>query len=821
MVRQKIIVLIVTLTVFAAPAFVVGQESAQSEPKNTSLFGQLDQFGKKLWNGIIPGKSADETEKTSPPEGGRFSRGPMQDGFDAGRTGSVLDAARNDAAVGKTVKAVPTTGNYPEGNGKSTLMASRPATEKTAVAAKVERPQNQPQYRPPVEQTSTDTRPLHERLSGLSQSPFTAQTKPAAANQTPAVRPSPAQTPDFQSNKNVAAAANRAVERPAPGPMRQALISKQPAYASHPKATPKPPVPDMNDAAKPVQTKQSPQPAANTAAKTSAVGNVLIEAEAVGRGEGDVLFERHSPMLNVRTRGPRHITVDKESIYTVFIDNLGKAEAADVAVAIELPEWADVLGAKPSRGATRSLPATDGHKQFDWQVGALAAGGSEQIALRIVPRESRAIDLGVSWTFKPAVSQTVIEVQEPKLEMRLIGPREVAYGKNQKYQLEIANNGNGPAEAVAITLMPVSAAAGLPSTHSLGAFPAGKKIALEIALTPRQKDGLAVRVDLHNEGKMCARLDEKILVRKAELEMIADGPNMQYVGTVATYRIRLRNTGNADAKNVKVAAKIPAQAKYLAAEDGGKLIEADGRAVWTLDAIPAQSEKIIELKCELVQAGFNRIDVETTADDQIQVSTAAGTNVEAMADLTLEVVDPTGPVPVGKDAVYQIRIRNRGSKQAEGVEAVAYFSQGIEPVSVSGAEHTLGPGQVFFRGIDTIEAGKEVLLKITARADAPGNHMFRAEVHCKPLDTKLVSEETTLFFNGTLIADRPAVNQQTVNLPEAASQDAVKPTILQESRSADNRNLWGVDPAPSQSPQPVSNDRQTPTVAPRYRSQLR
>jgi len=37
-------------------------------------------------------------------------------------------------------------------------------------------------------------------------------------------------------------------------------------------------------------------------------------------------------------------------------------------------------------------------------------------------------------------------------------------------------------------------------------------------------------------------------------------------------------------------------------------------------------------------------------------------------------------------------------------------------------------------------------LKVRARAEQPGNHVFRAEVHCKPLGTRLVSEETTHFY---------------------------------------------------------------------------
>ena len=33
-----------------------------------------------------------------------------------------------------------------------------------------------------------------------------------------------------------------------------------------------------------------------------------------------------------------------------------------------------------------------------------------------------------------------------------------------------------------------------------------------------------------------------------------------------------------------------------------------------------------------------------------------------------------------------------------------------------------------------------------ARADMVGNHIFRAEVHCKKLGTRLVREETTHFY---------------------------------------------------------------------------
>jgi hypothetical protein len=58
----------------------------------------------------------------------------------------------------------------------------------------------------------------------------------------------------------------------------------------------------------------------------------------------------------------------------------------------------------------------------------------------------------------------------------------------------------------------------------------------------------------------------------------------------------------------------------------------------------------------------------------------------------------------------------------------------------------MGPGQVTFTTIPVIGPGKELRLKIAARAQTPGNHIFRAEVHCRPLATRLVREETTRFY---------------------------------------------------------------------------
>jgi hypothetical protein len=181
---------------------------------------------------------------------------------------------------------------------------------------------------------------------------------------------------------------------------------------------------------------------------------------------------------------------------------------------------------------------------------------------------------------------------------------------------------------------------------------------------------------------------------------------------------------------------------------------------------------MLDVRCALTTAGENRLHVLATAEGKLSDSTTATTRVEALADLKVEVTDPQGPTPIHEEVVYEVRIRNRGTKAAEKVTVVGYFTEGIEPTKVAGAVATLEPGQVTCQPVAALAAGDEATIKITARATAAGNHVFRAEVTCQHPETRLVAEETTTFYG-----------EGTVDGPEAAPIEAASP-IRSESRSS-------------------------------------
>jgi hypothetical protein len=191
---------------------------------------------------------------------------------------------------------------------------------------------------------------------------------------------------------------------------------------------------------------------------------------------------------------------------------------------------------------------------------------------------------------------------------------------------------------------------------------------------------------------------------------------------------------------------LPPDAKYLASSAGGEYDAQQGKVTWTVGSLAAGAERSLELKCSLSTPGENRMQFVTSAGDNLSASAASTTQVEALADLKIEIRDPQGPVAVGTDAVYELVIHNRGSAPAHDVDLVAFFSEGLEASAVEGGGHEITTGQVTFTPLATVGAGDTVIYKVRAKADREGHHVFRCELFCESLHTKLAAEEATFFY---------------------------------------------------------------------------
>jgi uncharacterized repeat protein (TIGR01451 family) len=374
----------------------------------------------------------------------------------------------------------------------------------------------------------------------------------------------------------------------------------------------------------------------------------------------------------------------------------------------------------------------------------------------------------------------MVEVQEPKLAMNLSGPTEVPFGESRIYKLTISNPGNGDTHNVRVSLLPIGRAGEAPASHQLGTLVAGESKTIDIELTARQAGPLSIKAQSFADGGLRAEAATQVLVRRADLTVDIEAPAMKYAGTPGTYLVKLNNTGDAAADGVKLTAVLPLDAKFLSASGGGHLDSQSGQVHWTVGSLPPGAERVLELHCAMNTPGDNRLQASATAQGDLSAAASSNTRVEAIADLKLEVRDPQGPVAVGEQAVYEIRIRNRGTKAARNVDLAVFFSEGLEPTAAEGGAHNIGSGQVVFDPIASIEAGQAAVFHIRAQAADSGNHIFRAEVVCESLKTKLAAEEATHFYGDgpTAAADgagpqgEPTLASPPEDLPEPPAEEA-------------------------------------------------
>jgi uncharacterized repeat protein (TIGR01451 family) len=477
----------------------------------------------------------------------------------------------------------------------------------------------------------------------------------------------------------------------------------------------------------------------------------------------DVLLSGRTPSLAIEATGPRKVMIGREAIFKITLQNVGDVVANNVKVSLDIPSGAEIVDVQTTAGTNQPIAAGEGATPLEWDLSRLAAHGHETLTLKLIPRQNSPIDLAVRWACTPETSQMSVEVQEPKLAMSLSGPTEVLYGQSRSFKLIISNPGNGDAENVMVSLMPIGRAAEAAASHRLGTLAAGGSKSIEVELTARQAGELMIRAQALADGGLTAEVAEQVLVRRANLQLDVEGPKVKFSGTKGIYRIHLTNTGNAAAESVHVSAMLPPQATYQSSSAGGR-VEADkSKIVWGAVNLQPGEERLLEVQCLLQAPGENRLQVASTANQELTAAANTVTLVESLADLKLEVRDPQGPIATGDDAIYEVVVRNRGTKGAENVNLVLFFSAGLEATAVQGGPHEIGPGQVVLKTIPSLPAGSEKTFKVHARADRAGNHVFRAEVVCTPLDIKLTSEQSTRFYGDDAseasvpsIARRPA-----------------------------------------------------------------
>ncbi|MGD9722355.1 MAG: hypothetical protein AB7O59_12695 [Pirellulales bacterium] len=576
-----------------------------------------------------------------------------------------------------------------------------------------------------------------------------------------------------------------AVEQIAETPETPTEAQPQPTEAADEPAPSRVDIEEMADATRAPRVARAPRGAV---APKEQEPTLAAEPEAETQGvREDATFTSQAPVLSVEAVGPRRVRVGEQAQFVVRIRNSGAA-ASNVVVSMNVPEHAELASSHATSGTVPAPAADKPHGPLEWKITRLEGRSVETLNLTLVPRKSEPLDLAVRFTYAPEASQLLVEVQEPKLEMNVSGATDVMFGETKIYKLILSNPGNGDAENVVIGLLPVGRGAEGIASHKLGTLHAGETKTIDVELTARQAGSIAIKAQAYADGGLRVEAVAQVTVRRANLQVEVQSPRVTFAGTVGTYRIKVVNSGDAPAEAVEVAAMLPPDAKFIASTGGGRFDAQQGKVNWSAGSVPPNSERELEMQCTLATPGDNRMQFVATAADELSASATSETKVQALADLKIEVRDPQGPIAVGGDAVYEVVLRNRGSAPAENVEVVVFFSEGLEAMSVEGGAHEITTGQVAFKPIATVGAGESVVFRVHAKADRSGHHVFRTELVCQSLGTKLAAEEATFFYGDGDTAAAPA--------DAAADQQNAAGSVEPQPHVAEGGEAAAADSAP-------------------------
>ena len=446
-----------------------------------------------------------------------------------------------------------------------------------------------------------------------------------------------------------------------------------------------------------------------------------------------------TPGIVVQTYGPEAIGINKLSAYKITVTNNSNMQAGKMIIGIQIPESVDVQNINTTVG---SHDVTDGVEKprLLWTVDGIPARTTHTMGISAIPRSADPFDMQVRWSFAPQIGSTHIRVTQPQLEMKISGPTELMFGEKAIYDVTISNPGTGTAEQVTVALP--EALGG--EREVIGDIVAGGEKRFNVELSARTAGDLSLTTTAFADGNIKTTANHDIIVRRANLSMQIAGPPMKYAGSIGQYNVTVQNNGDATATNVVGIIALPNGVKYVSGVNNAQ--SSDSGLKWNIGTLTAGDKREFKINCQLDAAGDLMLQAGVRGAGDLAATAQCQTTVDTIADLVLSVEDPKGPLPTGDSIQYKIRVKNRGTRTANGVNLVMQFSEGIEPVKADGFRNKIATGQVIFEPITRIDPGQEITLSITAQATQSGTHIFRAQLTCPDSDSREISEGTTRFF---------------------------------------------------------------------------
>ncbi|MBM4075822.1 MAG: DUF11 domain-containing protein, partial [Planctomycetes bacterium] len=232
------------------------------------------------------------------------------------------------------------------------------------------------------------------------------------------------------------------------------------------------------------------------------------------------------------------------------------------------------------------------------------------------------------------------------------------------------------------------------------------------------------------------------------LKIAVDGPSLRYKGRNARYTLSVSNDGGIANNNIRVLQIIPDGFKFVSADHNGKFDSGTNGVQWFIGRLePGQNAK---LTCELNASGLGEFThlVSVLSDSGVRAEASIETKVDGIASLSMELVDLDDPVEMGAETMYEIRVRNEGSKPASGVSITCELPSGMELLTTKAPVDAIVEGrQILFKSLDEVAAGTGIVFKLHVKGTQEGSQRLRVRMTGGGLTEPILREEVTRVYS--------------------------------------------------------------------------
>ena len=435
--------------------------------------------------------------------------------------------------------------------------------------------------------------------------------------------------------------------------------------------------------------------------------------------------------LRVEVVSPEFANLSLESEFWIKVTNVGPNDASGVMVRYPLPKDVEYVSSEPE--AARN----DGSLIL-WQLNTLSSRGEKIIKVKVRPRAKGAIDHAVTVTMMAGGrARTMVRQPQLQIDIRADKPKPMK-GETVVFDIDVNNVGDHPARDVIVNALlsgglkhPAGQELKLALKKELGvsSIPPGEKVSLKLeaettAMGPQTCNISLTSRDIVEDVKKQIDID----VVNPNLELTIAGPSERHPDSRVRYTINVRNSGTASARNVLVAANVPREGSPQTADPKPTWNPEKRRMDWAIGELHPGDERTFTIEVKMGRVGLFTLSAATTYEGLAQsIKASHSTDIRGIPRLVLSVTEPRGVLDEGEESVYEIRIRNDGSKEATSLIVQGKVTENMRVLGLEGSDQrgSNPPPQdertAVFPLIERLPPGGEVTMAIRVKALAAGD----------------------------------------------------------------------------------------------------